>query len=99
MANLEIPDDLLADFMHFLDSSQSLLTDVEVTAMTPDEQRVIEFIDRMLGDARTLRHKDESTFISSVQEQFNISVEGIRNDIQEDQKSEETEEDAPSQEG
>lgn len=71
---IEIPEDLYDEFLKFLDSSQSLLTEAEVVLMDDKEKQVLEVIDNLLGDTRTPRHKDQEAFLASVQNQFNVDI-------------------------
>lgn len=69
---LEVPDHLYETFLTFLDVSQAHYTEEDIQNMTELEKQVIIWIENLLGDSRSVRHKSQKEIKEAEEQLRNI---------------------------
>lgn len=69
---INIPNNLYQDFLNFLDIAQASFTDEIIDSCSDNEKEVIKFIEKLLGENRSIRFKTNKEKNSAEEDFLNI---------------------------
>jgi len=72
---IEIPDELYEEFIRFLDVAQASFTEEEVKNLTENEQKLIIWLDNLLGEKKAKRFKTQDAFMANITAQFKKQID------------------------